>query len=81
VHTYKSKLAIALMAWTLAMSLFHFGYYLIYLTQIPTSTLKAIFNIHLEDGLTEGILNGLVPVGGLFGALGSSFFIAKFSRR
>jgi hypothetical protein len=69
------------MAWNIAISLFHFGYYLIYITQIPTDTLKEIYSIDLENGLTEGILNGCVPLGGLFGALGSSFFLEKYSRR
>lgn len=80
-HTYKSKFQISSIVWCLSMSMFHFGYDLIYLTLIPTNTLKEIFGIELENGLTEGILNGCVPIGALFGALASSLFIHNFSRR
>lgn len=47
VQTYKSRKKIAAMAWTIAMSLFHFGYFILYLTQIPTKTLKEIYSIEL----------------------------------
>lgn len=46
-QTYKSKKKIASMAWTIAMSLFHFGYFVLYITQIPIGTLKEIYNIEL----------------------------------
>jgi hypothetical protein len=69
------------MAWTNAMSLFHYGYTVIYLTQIPTETIKEIYNINLENAATEGLLNGFAPIGGLFGAIASSFLIPRFSRR
>lgn len=48
---------------------------------IPIATLKDIYSIDLDDSVTQGILNACVPVGALFGALSSSFIIAKLSRR
>lgn len=80
-QTYRSRRSIAAMAWTIAMSLFHFGYFVLYITQIPIATLKEIYSIELEDGLTDGLLNGCIPIGGLVGALGSTFFISRYSRR
>jgi hypothetical protein len=35
------------MAWTHAMSFFHYGYNVLYLNQIPTETIKEIYNINL----------------------------------
>lgn len=77
---YNKKL-IFLMAWTISMSMYHFGYFLLYFNQIPIETLKEIYHIPLGDAISEGIINGCIPIGGLVGALSSSFFISRFSRR
>lgn len=79
--TYQSKLRISLIVWNIALSSFYFGYSIVYLGQINTNTLKDVFSIDLSNGTTEGLLNGCIPIGGLFGALSSSFFISRFSRR
>ena len=46
-QTYKSRKTIGGMAWTIAMSLFHFGYFVLYITQIPIGTLKEVYSIEL----------------------------------
>lgn len=79
--TYQSKLKISLIVWNIALSSFYFGYSIVYLGQIDTNTLKDVFSIDLSKGTTEGVLNGCIPIGALFGALSSSFFISRFSRR
>ncbi len=79
--TYKSKLTISLIVWNICLSSFYFGYCIVYLGQIKTETLQDLFSIDISIGTTEGILNGCIPIGALIGALSSSFFIAKFSRR
>lgn len=79
--TYQSKLHISLIVWNIALSSFYFGYSVVYLGQIETPTLQNIFSIDLSRGTTEGVLNGCIPIGALFGALSSSYFINRFSRR
>jgi hypothetical protein len=63
------------MAWNLSISLFNFGYFLVYVTQIPFKTLKELYHINLNEGLAIAVLNGIMPAGALFGALASSLFI------
>lgn len=79
--TYQSKLKISLIVWNIALSSFYFGYCIVYAGQIKTATLQKIYSISLDVGPTEGILNGCIPIGALFGALSSSILIPKFSRR
>jgi hypothetical protein len=69
------------MTWCIAVSFFIYGYFLVDVAQIPSYTLNEIYKIGLEAGLTIGLLNGILPVGGLVGALLSSFIIVRFSRR
>jgi len=35
----------------------------------------------MNEGAAQGILNGCIPIGALFGALGSSLLISRYSRR
>jgi hypothetical protein len=79
--TYRSFIYISLMTWCIAVSFFIYGYFLVDVAQIPSYTLNEIYKIGLEAGLTIGLLNGILPVGGLVGALLSSFIIVRFSRR
>jgi MFS family permease len=69
------------MTWILAASLFNYGYFLVYITQVPTITLQEIYHINLDEGVTESLLNGIMPAGGLLGAIFGLFFIRLFSRR
>jgi hypothetical protein len=79
--TYKSRSQITLIVFNITLSSFYFGYCLVYLGSTPTETYKDIYHITIEDSTTEGLLNGCIPVGALFGALGSSLLISRFSRR
>lgn len=79
--TYKSMMLISMIAWTISLSSFYFGYCMVYLGSIPIQTLKTIFGITLSDSVAQGLLNGCIPIGALFGSLSSSLFISKFSRR
>jgi hypothetical protein len=69
------------MAWNIAISSFYFGYSTSSLSTLPIQTIKKIFNTDLRDATAQGLLNGLGPIGALFGALSCSFFLKRFSRR
>jgi hypothetical protein len=53
----------------------------VYFGQLDINTIIKIFNIDLDETTAKGILNGCIPVGALFGALGSSFLLKRLSRR
>ena len=73
--------SISLIILNISLSFFYFGYSIVYLGSIDIATLKKIYVTDISDGTASGVLNGCVPIGALFGALGSTFFIARFSRR
>lgn len=77
---FKKRL-VSLLAWSISLSLFHFGYFVVFMTKIPIPTLKLTYETSINDAVVLGILNGCIPLGGLFGSIFSSFFISKFSRR
>lgn len=79
--TYKSKLMITAMTWNITISSFYFGYCMVYLGTINISTLKTIYDISLSNDVASGLLNGCIPIGGLLGAISTSFLIARLSRR
>lgn len=72
---------ISAIALNISLSFFYFGYVIVYLGSIDVAVLKRIYSIDLSESTASGILNGVIPIGALFGALSSSFFIARFSRR
>ena len=65
----------------LALGYFYFGYSLVYLGAIPIKTIMKAYDITINQAVAAGLLNGCIPIGALFGALGSSFILARFSRR
>lgn len=69
------------MVWNITLASFYFGYGLVYLGTIPVETLMKVYHIDFDKGVTQGILNGCVPIGALCGALMSSIVISKFSRK
>ena len=69
------------MAWNLAVSLFNYGYLLVCVAQIKTTTLKDLYQINLSEGLAAGLLSGSFPIGGIFGAITSAIIIKRLSRR
>ena len=81
VQTYKSKKYIFLIVVTFALSTVYQGYCLTCIGSIPLDTIVKIYNISVTPSVASGILNGIMPLGALFGALLSSFLISRFSRR
>lgn len=80
-QTYKSQMKISLIVLNISLSSFYFGYVIVYFGQLDIATIKDIFHIDLDETTAKGVLNGIIPVGALFGALGSSFLLKKLSRR
>jgi hypothetical protein len=80
-ETYKSIFQVSAIAWNIALSSFYFGYCIAYLGTLPIHTIKKVFTTEMEDATTQGLLNGCIPIGALFGALSCSFFLKRFSRR
>jgi MFS family permease len=63
------------------MSSFYFGYCNVYLGQISIGIVLELLNFDMDKNLAKGLLNGAMPAGALFGAMGSSILLRKFSRR
>lgn len=78
---HKSTYQLILISLTIALSSFYFGYTLIYMGAIPFKSIMLIYSITMNEGTAQGILNGCIPIGALFGALGSSLLINRSSRR
>ena len=81
IQKYKSKLQIILIGLNLSLAYFYFGYCLTYLATIPISTIVKVYSIEIDPPIASGLLNGCIPIGGLFGALGTSLILKYFSRR
>ena len=65
----------------ICLSSFYFGYTIIYLSVIDFKVIMKIYGIEMGKGDAEGLLTFCVPLGGCLGALASSYFIKKVSRR
>lgn len=79
--TYKSKAQITLIVLNIALSSFYFGYCMVYFGQLNISSILDILSFDMDPNVAKGLLNGCIPVGGLFGALSSSILLNKLSRR
>jgi len=64
-----------------SLSSFYFGYTIIYLSVIDFTVVMDIYAIDISKSDAEGLLTFCVPLGGCLGALASSYFINKVSRR
>lgn len=80
-ETYRSFGMICMMAFTISLSFFYLGYTSIYYSTIPPETINKLYHIETDVATAEGILNGVVSIGGIIGCLCSSFIINHFSRR
>lgn len=70
------------MVLNIALSSFYYGYCMVYFAQLNISTMLDILNFSsINHNLASGLLNGVISIGALFGALLSSFLIKHFSRR
>lgn len=63
------------------MSSFYFGYCNVYFGQISINVVLELLNFDMDPNVAKGLLNGAMPAGALFGAMGSSLLLKKFSRR
>lgn len=52
-----------------------------YISSIDFGTIINVYGITMAKDVAQGILVACIPVGGGFGALLSSYFIKKLSRR
>lgn len=80
-QTYKSFAQITLIVFNISLSSFYFGYSVIYFAAVPYETISKIYGIELDVALAQGLLNGAIGVGALFGSFLSSFLLNKFTRR
>jgi MFS family permease len=80
-ETYRSFTMVCLMAFSISLSFFYLGYTNIYYSTIPPETISRLYHIDTDVATAEGVLNGVVSIGGLIGCLLSSFIIRNFSRR
>lgn len=71
-------MAIALV---LSISSIEFGYALCEISTVPIGTLTETFHISLSQGTANGILVGIMPIGGLFGSLLNSVLVRFFSKK
>jgi hypothetical protein len=78
---YRSFAKVLMAIVNISLSAFYFGYTILYLSVIDFGTVIKIYGIEMEPSTAEGILTFCVPLGGLFGALSSSYFIRNLSRR
>jgi len=66
---------------TLCMSNIYFGYTLVYLSSVDFPVIVKVYSIDYDINLAQGIFQGITPIGGAVGAVSSTYFISKLSRR
>lgn len=67
---------------TLCLSGFYFGYIVVYLTSVSYPKIKQYYGISwMEESLAQGVLNGVISVGGGVGCLLSQGVMKWYSRR
>lgn len=79
--TYISFCSSLMRVLNLCCSSFYFGYILAYLGTFSFDTIVKIYNIENGQDTVQGLLQGVVAIGGGVGALGASVVMRKFSRR
>lgn len=63
------------------LSSFYFGYAVVYLNTMPYSTIHDLFDIPFSLSSGEGLLSGIISIGGIFGAIMEEPIIFFFSRK
>jgi hypothetical protein len=66
---------------TICISEIYFGYTLIYLSAIDFPVIANIYSIDFNIHVAQGLFQGIVPIGGAVGAIASTYFVSKLSRR
>lgn len=80
-QTYRSKCRMVLIALNCSLSSFYIGYCLVYMGAMPFETIVNVFGIVMEENAARGMLNGVVMIGAIIGALSSFLLFLNFSRR
>lgn len=84
---YRSAGRLWLMAFVVSLSSFYFGYTMVYLGTLHIQFVKKYYNCQGEcldksDDVLSGVLNGVVPMGAMFGSLiFGSYTIGNVSRK
>ncbi len=66
---------------TLAISSLEVGYSLCQTAAVPIAIIVAEFNIPLGLGLAHGLLLGIWPIGGIFGAIINSYLVRRWKKK
>lgn len=66
---------------SIALASIYFGYIQVYLGAIKIETIVSVYHIEFDQSLAQGILNGCIPFGAIFGSLSIQFLLSKISRR
>jgi hypothetical protein len=81
LNTYQNLPYILANILTILLGSFYFGFTLTYFNSIPIYLIISIFHIHLTPTTAQGLFSGLIPIGAAIGAILSSLFNTKLSRR
>lgn len=65
----------------IALSSIYFGYVQVYLGAIKIETIVKVYNVDFDQSLAQGLLNGCIPFGAIFGSLSIQLLLSKLSRR
>lgn len=77
----RSYLKLTLMVCNIALSSFYFGYLNNYFSTLSIETMIDVYSIPLKPSSASGVVNGIVPLSSIIGALMSYHLITKMSRR
>lgn len=78
---YRSKFLIVLIACNIALSSFYFGYHNNCFGTLKIETMIEIYSIPLIPSTASGIINGIIPLSSIFGAVLTYYFLSRLSRR
>jgi hypothetical protein len=65
----------------LAISSLEVGYSLCQTAAVPIHIIVTEFNIPLGIGLAHGLLLGIWPIGGIFGAIINSYLVRRWKKK
>lgn len=69
------------MSMILAISSLEVGYSLCQTAAVPIAIIVAEFKIPLGVGLAHGLLLGIWPIGGIFGAMINSYLVRNWKKK
>jgi len=72
---YKSALEQTFMGSIISMCAIMFGYGLTEISTIDIDTLTSEYHIHFSSSAAQGLLIGIMPFGGIFGAIFNKFLL------